>query len=271
MTELDSTTWWDFEGSPNGALRLMTRCQFVWNWSLVFCQRVLMGYKEFLELKRESNDLGGSKIIPSTVIHQMWQQHILDTHHYRQDCVLLVGQNVEYPVDAQEDTKTKNRRISDTCTRLCQKKKCQPTDLDKDVWAYAPPPKIKLPSATDGSTIIINENERNQPKAADIMTIAIQWNCEKKEVAAEFKVTQSMKLDHIFQAYAKQRGLDRSSLTFLLRSQDDGEIENDNRNCNSTHKPLVGNETPLQLFPGKMTGKNDIQVWIDCEPSRWEC
>jgi hypothetical protein len=267
MSELDSTTWWDFEGSPNGALRLMTRCQYVWGWSPVFCQRVLMGYKDFLELKQESNDLSGNKIIPSTVLHQMWQQHILDTHHYRQDCVLLVGQTVEYPVDAQEDTKTKNRRIEDTRTRLCQKKKCQPTDLDKDVWAYAPPPKIKLPSGTDGSTI--NENQRNQRKVADVITVAIQWKCEKKEDAAEFKITQSMKLNRIFQAYAKQRGMDRSSLTFLFRTKDDSDIENNN--CNSTHQTLDGDETPLQLLPGKMTGKNDIQVWIDCEPSRWEC
>lgn len=259
---LDATTWWDCEeGSPNGAARLMTRCHYVWHWSPQFCQRVLMGYKDFLELKQEANDYDGNIIIPSAAILQMWQQHILDTYHYEQDCVLLVGRKVEYPVDYNDDddARAKNKRIADTRSRTCKKKQCQPMDLDKEVWAYAPPPKIKLPASV----------ATRRDKIPDA-TIAIQWkSSNEKDSTAEFKIAQSMRLDRIFQAYAKQRGLDRSSLTFLLRSQQN-HIEDEN--CNpSIQRTLGGSETLLQLFSGKITEMNDISVWIDCEPSRWEC
>eukprot|EP00980_Cylindrotheca_fusiformis_P009769 scaffold2153_cov131-Cylindrotheca_fusiformis.AAC.12 len=278
VAESDAKSWWT--GCPSGDLRLISRCQYVWNWSPKFCRRVLLGYKDFLELKQEANDFQGNQIIPSVAIRQMWQQHILDTHNYEKDCILLVGQKVEYPVDDDDedngipedeagtlikDTATKTQRIADTLARLCQKKRCEPMDLDKDVWAYPPPSESRL-QETD-----LQAQRRRKPRRDKVphATIAIQWKNETNDEVAEFKISQSMKLDRIFKAYAKQRGLDRNSLSFLLRSQDVSNVEN-NGNGNAAQS-LDGNETLLQLFSGKITEENDIQVWIDCEPSRWEC
>jgi len=232
-----------------------------------------MGYKEFLEMKKDANDFEGNKIVPSTVVHQMWRQHILDTHNYDQDCRILVGQRVEYPATENPalDSKTKNKRIAGTKSRLCQRKKCELVELDEEIWGFERPPMVQLPV---GASSI----KAKEAKSAGVM-ITIHWDGEsEKKNNSEFKVVETMKLSRIFQAYAKQRGVNRKSLTFLLRSSSREVDENggDERillhdeNGKPTHQPLEGTETPLKLFSGNDT-INGRQLWIDCEPRRCEC
>ncbi|CAJ1941614.1 unnamed protein product [Cylindrotheca closterium] len=276
MGELNAATcWWDCESDPKkaGASRLLRRCQQVMNWSPTFSHRVLMGYMDFLEMKKDANDFEGNQIVPSTVVHQMWRQHILDTHNYTKYCCLLVGERVEYPADDNpiSDSKTKNKRIANTRSRLCQRKNCEPVELDEEIWAYERPPMVQLPV---GASSI----KTKEAQSAGV-TIFIQCIDQSEKNSSEFKVIESMKLSRIFQAYAKQRGVNRNSLTFLLRSSSQKADENDedkrillhDENGKPTHQPLDGTETPLKLFSGNGTINNGRQLWIDCEPRRCEC
>lgn len=233
-----------------------------------------MGYKDFLEMKRDADDFEGNKIVPSTVIQLMWRQHILDTHNYNQDCHLLVGRRVECLANENPlaDSKTKNRRIANTKSQLCQRRRCEPVELDDEVWAYARPPMVKLP--VGASNIKMKEAQ-----AAGVI-VTIQWNGESEKGSSDFKIVESMKLSRIFQAYAKQNGLNRNSLTFLLRSSSqggDGDDENTNtlllkdENGKSTFQSLDGHETPLRLFSKNSAINDDRKLWIDCEPKRCEC
>lgn len=232
-----------------------------------------MGYKDFLEMKRDADDFEGNKIVPSMVVHQMWRQHILDTHNYNQDCYVLVGQRVDYPANENPvlESKTKNKRIADTKSRLCERKRCSVVELDEEIWGFQRPPMVQLPV---GASSI----KAKEAQSAGV-TIIIQRNGESRKDSSEFKVVESMKLSRIFQAYSKQRGVNRNSLTFLLRSSSQEVDEHSgeenilmhDENGKPTHLALEGTETPLKLFSGKSNTMNGRQLWIDCEPRRCEC
>ncbi|KAL3936311.1 MAG: hypothetical protein SGBAC_008342 [Bacillariaceae sp.] len=195
MGELNASSWWDCESDPKqaGASRLLQRCQQVMSWSPTFSKRVLMGYKDFLEMKRDADDFEGNKIVPSMVVHQMWRQHILDTHNYNQDCYELVGQRVDYPANENPvlESKTKNKRIADTKSRLCERKRCSVIELDEEIWGFQRPPMVQLPVGT--SCI-----KAKEAQSAGV-TIIIQRNGESRKDSSEFKVVESMKLSRIFQ------------------------------------------------------------------------
>lgn len=77
---------------------LSSRCQRVYGWNATVAERAIVGYKQFMILKRrqllENDDDKGefespcitTPILPPPVIHCVWQQHLLYTRHYGKFC-----------------------------------------------------------------------------------------------------------------------------------------------------------------------------------------
>jgi hypothetical protein len=249
----------------------MKRCTRVLGWSDEFCQRVLKGYRDFLHCKILAEDSESSQVIPSIPINQMWQQHILDTKNYDHDCFFLVGQRLHYPTD-EPPGESQSQKIADTRKFLCKYLKCDVARLDNEVWAYAPPPMVRLKGTKtqepDKLIVELDPRRTSRSKISDCVHITIVWNDGplKKRDTAEFKVTSTMKLNRIFETYAKQRSLPRKSLAFFWRCKDENGNYLRNDSGNWSHKNLNGSEMPQQLQLS-----NDMELCIDCEPTRWEC
>lgn len=280
----DASAWWDPKSPKNGSLRVLHRCCNVFGWSKEFASRVLLGYRDFLECKALADDCESSKLIPSTLIHQMWQQHILDTKHYEHDCFFLLGTKLHFlPDDNSRNSNInscndRNKRIVETRKLLCKHKNCQAIDLDNEVWSYPPPPKIQLDGTnnkkkthkSETSVQDIDPRPNIKRKISHGVKITISFSCndgpQKKKETAEFRITNSMKLNRIFETFAKQRAVPRKSLAFLMRSKDENGNYLHDDSGKWIHQTLDGSETPL-IF--NLT--NDHELCIDCEPTRWEC
>ena len=315
-------------GGKGGATRLLERCKFVFGWTDEYAYKVLCGYREFLDCKML---LPEGIAIPSVPINRMWQQHVLDTQNYENDCIVLTGQVLHYPIDdngidttstitgvgGSSSTKTINQRIADTRALLCKRKNCKLNELDQQVWNFPPPPTISLPpsarkikkpnnnnknwanmsvdeidprprtrikfchnSSSSSSSTPTTSTTTTSSNNNDQVSIAIIWNCDgddsnekkKKVVESNFLISNTIQLNKIFNVYAKQRQIERESLSFLLLLDDDNHHK-------TTTKTLEGKETSkdLLLLVEDTTGmiqdgkKKKQDLCIICEPKLWEC
>lgn len=60
-------------------------------WKPDYARRVASAYRQFLHLKVVVNDYDTTLLVPCIPVNIMWQQHILNTKNYANDCQTLFG------------------------------------------------------------------------------------------------------------------------------------------------------------------------------------
>ena len=132
---LTADNWWDMSpGRTEGAAKLLKRCIELLAWRVDFAMNVLYAYKDFLECKAFVKDWDGTRLEPSIPVYQMWNQHILDTQCYAEDCKMLFGNTIHYNPNHYKDHKGRSERISRTMKLISE---CNNGSyLDPMVWSY---------------------------------------------------------------------------------------------------------------------------------------
>ena len=105
---------------PDG---LLPRCARQFGWTTEFCQRILMAYRQFMELKRQHEDWNATVLSPPWLVDKMWHEHILDVQHYVQACHdycgnnLIIGHNPDGALDpAAQATRIQTTKIAGPST-----------------------------------------------------------------------------------------------------------------------------------------------------------
>ena len=116
------------------ATPLVNWCIRAYGWSELFVLRVLEGYKQFLMWKKSFEDWDGSTLSLSLPKKMMWQQHLLDSHNYQSDCMLLFGNLMHYDPDDGIEPEAESERIENT--RRLASMRYREGDLDEQVWHW---------------------------------------------------------------------------------------------------------------------------------------
>jgi hypothetical protein len=121
--------WWDISTQP-----LVARCMRKHGWKLTFAQRCLKGYRQFMELKTVMNDWKDKQLAAPMAVNIMWEEHILDSVNYTDDCKLLFGNAIGHDPDAASaDELTWVNRIK--TTKIAFQARFA-DDMDQDVWNW---------------------------------------------------------------------------------------------------------------------------------------
>ncbi len=215
--DFNDKTWWMVDINPiggedmssrQGATPLVKRCMRTYGWDEVKTRKVLNAYRQFITLKKESQDWDAKILSPCYLVDQMWHCHILDVVNYCHDMMLLCGRVVGHAPDGALDYEAKQRR-DETTRELLQKKfgSC----YDEDVWDYS---------------LGQNNDEKGEEKSAG----PVDEGNDEKESAEEitfrlkdqngeetmFKVKRAIKMQKVMNAYAGRKGVDVRDLRFLL-------------------------------------------------------
>lgn len=121
--------WWD-----HATHALVTRCRRKYHWTQALAHRCLKGYRQFMELKTVMNDWNDRQLAAPLPVLAMWEEHILDSMRYAEDCVFLFGQVIGHDPDApfQEDRAWVDRIKT---TRIAFQARFA-NDMDTEVWDW---------------------------------------------------------------------------------------------------------------------------------------
>ena len=195
------TRWWGHGSSP-----LLARCVREYGWSWGFAERVLQGYKKFLQLKTHLCDWDHKILSPSIPVDKMWHMHILDVANYIKDCELLCGRLVGHNPDGMLDAEARSRRV-ETTKHILQNQLGE--DLDARVWDFG---------AVDGDRKRRRVKEDGGGDVASVR-LAIRIKDGNGE-ETQFRISRSTKMGKIFKAYAERKGISPSTLRFLVDGED---------------------------------------------------
>jgi len=194
-------SWWEQGTSP-----LLERCVREYGWSWAFADRVLQGYKKFLQLKKDLCDWDHKILSPSIPVDKMWHMHILDVANYIKDCELLCGRLVGHNPDGMLDAEARSRRV-ETTKHILQNQLGE--DLDARVWDFG---------AVDGDRKRRRVKEDGGGDVASVR-LAIRIKDGNGE-ETQFRISRSTKMGKIFKAYAERKGISPSALRFLVDGED---------------------------------------------------
>jgi hypothetical protein len=91
---------------------VVARCGRLQCWDDAKGQRVLVAYRQFMELKVLREDWWDDIILaPSAAVEFMWHQHILDARQYYQACIDFSGNIIGHNPDEAQDHKARQVRI----------------------------------------------------------------------------------------------------------------------------------------------------------------
>ena len=218
--DFNDKTWWmvdinpiggDDTSSSQGATPLVKRCMRTYGWDEVKTRKVLNAYRQFITLKKESQDWDAKILSPCYLVDQMWHCHILDVVNYCHDMMLLCGRVVGHDPDGALDYEAKQRR-DETTRELLQEKF---GSYDEDVWDYS---------------LGQNNDERGEEKSAGPVDEGVDEGDEEEAVTevitirltdqngeeTMFKLKRTTKLAKVFNAYAATKGVDVSDFRFWL-------------------------------------------------------
>jgi len=202
VNEFNERTWWmvdmmydEEEGNSTtqGATALVKRCMRVYNWSIEKTRKVLTAYRQFLTLKKEHKDWNATILSPSYLVDQMWHQHILDAVNYTHDMMLLCGHFVGHNPDGALNLRKKAER--DKATQIALEKRFA-KKYDKEVW-----------------NVIVDSKGKYQPNLNEAITIRIK---DQRGEETMFRIKRGTKLGKVFNLFAQRKGIELTSLFFLL-------------------------------------------------------
>jgi small ubiquitin-related modifier len=193
-SDFNETTWYmiDLEHRPRmtqGATPLVARCMRVHHWPESEARKILKAYRQFLVLKKIKEDWNAEILSPSAEVDLMWHQHILDVVNYSHDCMLLCGHVIGHNPDGglNDSARAERRRVTQAA-------------LTEHFGAEAVdniPPTVVEPRRDPTEPITIRI--RNQ--TGEETSYCVRWG---------------QRLGTVFEAYARRKGANDSTLRFLL-------------------------------------------------------
>lgn len=116
---------------------LQNRCIRIYGWQLDLAARVWASYRQFLELKGALEDWDAAVLSPSSLVDQMWHQHLLDNAHYNEYCETTfgVGKIVCHDPDGGLDMAAREGRRRST--ELALKARFGSDQIDSNVWDFS--------------------------------------------------------------------------------------------------------------------------------------
>ena len=200
-------------------------------------ERAIDAYQQFMELKKNLEDFDAQVLSPPAAIDKVWHLHVLDTRAYAADCQSLCGRMIHHDIDGGQDAAARDKRIASTKMALRAR---FGDSFDAKMWRF---------DAGDGAGAVAVKREREQtpqggaaaasasvsrpqkrargsisPPAApmpaepavanDTRTIILRLVDQRGEETS-FRVKRSSELINVFEAYAAQKGVDRSKLRFF--------------------------------------------------------
>ena len=225
-------TWWmvdinpiggDDTSSRQGATPLVKRCMRTYGWDEVKSRKVLNAYRQFITLKKESQDWDAKILSPCYLVDQMWHCHILDVVNYCHDMMLLCGRVVGHDPDGALDYEAKQKRDG-TTRELLQKKF---GSYDEDVWDYSSVQNNDDEKGEEKSSDPVEEETGMEEAGAEIITFRLK---DQNGEVTMFTVERTVRMQKVFEAYADRKGVDVGDFRCAL----DGE-------------PIWGGETPETL------------------------
>ena len=208
------SNWWDYGATP-----LVKRCVREYGWSWAFADRVLQGYKKFLQLKKDLSDWDHKILSPSIPVDKMWHMHILDVANYIKDCELLCGRLVGHNPDGMLDAETRNRRV-ETTKHILQNQLGE--SLDAGVWDFgAVEGGVGDNNGSDGESPDRKRRRVKEDGGGDVASVRLailikDGNGEE----TQFKISQTTKMGKVFKAYSERKGISPSTLRFLLDGEE---------------------------------------------------
>ena len=216
--DFNDKTWWmvdinpiggDDMSSHQGDTPLVKRCMRTYGWDEVKTRKVLNAYRQFITLKKESQDWDAKILSPCYLVDQMWHCHILDVLNYCHDMMLLCGRVVGHDPDGALDYEAKQKR--DETTRQLLKERFE--NYDEDVWNYS---------------LGQNNDEREEEKSAGpvdeegrgggVEAITFRLRDQNGEETM-FTVKRGIKMQKVFNAYAGRKGVDVADFRFYLHGE----------------------------------------------------
>ncbi|KAL7455145.1 hypothetical protein ACHAWC_006729 [Mediolabrus comicus] len=214
--DFNDKTWWMVDINPiggedmssrQGATPLVKRCMRTYGWDEVKTRKVLNAYRQFITLKRESQDWDAKILSPCYLVDQMWHCHILDVVNYCHDMMLLCGRVVGHDPDGALDYEAKQKR--DETTRELLQKRFE--NYDEDVWDYSLGQNNKERGGEESTGPVDKGNDEKEAGAEAITIILKDQNGEE----TMFKVKRTTKLAKVMNAYADRKGVDVNRLRFM--------------------------------------------------------
>lgn len=155
--------WWEVNRKADpplnrGATPLVERCMRVYGWNESFAKRALRGYRQFMELKSVMNDWQETKLYSPIVVHQMWEQHVLDNLNYTDDCFLLFGRVIGHDPDSGLNERNVYDRIKTTKIAFQAR---YGADSDPEVWDYGQ--SDVDPIAIEANEVVVNDMNAHDP------------------------------------------------------------------------------------------------------------
>jgi hypothetical protein len=115
---------------------LKERCRRVYQWNQDMSNRVFNSYQQFLDLKGTLEDWNATILSPTSLVDQMWHQHILDTRHYEKYCQSVCGRMIHHDPEGGMDVAAREARLRTTHLTLKARFEGQ---IDKVVWNLPAP------------------------------------------------------------------------------------------------------------------------------------
>uniref|UniRef100_A0A7S2LRH9 Ubiquitin-like domain-containing protein n=1 Tax=Leptocylindrus danicus TaxID=163516 RepID=A0A7S2LRH9_9STRA len=126
---------------------LYVRCKRVYGWDDALTKRVQQSYLQFMKLVVSLEDFSCQTLSPSKLVHEMWQQHVLDVKAYKLFCEKLCDES-DHLILFDPDKKCTNLEQ----TRLFLKAKYE-REVDNEIWRdeYHLPKVVHAAAASDDS------------------------------------------------------------------------------------------------------------------------
>ncbi len=215
--DFNDKTWWmvdinpiggDDTSSRQGATPLVKRCMRTYGWDEVKTRKVLNAYRQFITLKKESQDWDAKILSPCYLVDQMWHCHILDVVNYCHDMMLLCGRLVGHDPDGALDYEAKQRR--DETTRELLQERFE--SYDEDVWDYSLGQNNDERGEEENAGPVDEGDDEEEEEGAELITLRLKFQTGEETM---FTLKRTTKMAKVFNAYADRKGVDVSDLRFL--------------------------------------------------------
>jgi len=173
-------------------------------------------YKQFLELKSETEDWDATKLSPPLAVDAVWHLDILDTKTYADRCVRAFGRVVHHDIDG--DLRGRNARVAATKRALRARFGAQ---FDETMWLWAGesqcdvlhPVKVKR----EAEPVPPNAPSVVPKKAKPYDGINVRIRDYQTDEETDYRIKMTTPLGRLFDAFAQRKGVRSNSLRYFLK------------------------------------------------------
>jgi small ubiquitin-related modifier len=212
---------------------LKERCRRVYQWNQDMSNRVFNSYRQFLDLKGTLEDWNATILSPSSLVDQMWHQHILDTLHYEKYCQSVCGRMIHHDPDGGVDVAAREARLRTTHLTLKARFEGQ---VDEFVWDLPAPSSRDESSRRRQRSASASNNEERSPirqrtapdNAGEVSNddenseVTIHWAESDVQLKMPFQ-QDAMSMFYIYYHCASRRDADIDDLELYYQEDQTGQ------------------------------------------------